>query len=253
MLPGGVIAIEIDGIAAGAIDAGALADRPAVLQARDRRAWRLSELLSELGADTHIHSSAVIHARTLDGGDYILSENGRQGDAIVVLRASGELYIGWLDGDPGRPLADAERPAERIEDVAMIAIASPVAPPELPPASVAIVVDGRPYHTLTAPGFAAAASTRTATRIAGRRDGPALAIDVAQAFGAARQVVGLAANGVRVAQAPPSPGARAVIYLTRRARFKFAWIDARGEPIRGTQQREVSELVLETRAPAVLR
>src|SRR6185436_14108374 len=158
-----------------------------------------------------IHSRSVIHALTNDGGDYILNEDGRPaGDAIVVRRASGEIYVGWLDGEPGnKPLADAERPAERIENIARISITSPEIPKDLPPSRLAIVVDGRPRPTLTAQSFPALARLR----ITGQREGNAVAIDVAHAFGGTLQVVGLTASGARVTPTPPSPEARPVIYM----------------------------------------
>ena len=89
------IAIEIEGAGKSAIDSAELADRPTNLQAADRRAWRLTELID----NTYIHSNTIIHALTMDGEDYILNDDGRHGsDVIVVRRARGELYLGWLDG-----------------------------------------------------------------------------------------------------------------------------------------------------------
>jgi hypothetical protein len=263
----GAIAIEIEGAGKSAIDSAELADRPTNLQAADRRAWRLTELIDT----AYIHSDTIIHALTMDGGDYILNDDGRHGsDVIVVRRASGELYLGWLEGsaDRGRPLADAELPAQRIERVARISLATPAAPAQL-----TVVIDGKPRRTVTAESFAEAATLQIraqhdrgqpidrgvpATRPPGPREPPggegaSSAIDVAHAFGVEVQVVGLTAGGHRTASPPPSRDARAVIYLTRRARFKFAWIDARGEPIDGTKQRDVSELVLATSSPVAAR
>ena len=54
----------------------------------------------------------------------------------------------------------------------------------------------------------------------------------------------LAVTRAPEATKPPDPSARAVIYMNRRGRFKFAWIDATAEPIRDTKLRDVSELVL---------
>lgn len=233
--------IEIEGSERSAIDSSELADRATGLVANDRRAWRLSELIP----DTYMHSNAVIHALTVDGGDYILKDDGRSGDdVLVVRRSSGELYLGWLEGGAGdhRPLGDAERPVERIEHVTRIALVRPAARPELPPAQLTVTVDGKPRQTLTAATFAAAASIA----IKGQHDGDARAIDVSRAFGDALQVAGLVADGARVTTAPPDGSARPVIYMNRRGRFKFAWLDAGGEPIRGTKQREVSQLALRT-------
>jgi hypothetical protein len=97
---------------------------------------------------------------------------------------------------------------------------------------------------VTATSFAASARLT----IEGPRDAAAPAIDVAHAFGDGLQIADMVADGARLTTAPPTPTARAVIYLTRRARFKFAWIDAAGQPIRGTQQRELTEIAL--RSPA---
>jgi hypothetical protein len=268
----GAIAIEIEGAGRSAIDSAELADRATNLQAADRRAWRLTELIDK----AYIHSDTIIHALTMDGGDYILNDDGRHGsDVIVVRRASGELYLGWLDGsaERGRPLADAELPAERIERVARISLATPAAAPDEAPAQLTVVIDGKPRRTVTAESFAEAATLQIrarhdrgqpidrgvpATRPLGPGEPPggegaSSAIDVAHAFGVEVQVVALTAGGHRTASPPPSRDARAVIYLTRRARFKFAWIDARGEPIDGTKQRDVSELVLATSSPVAAR
>ena len=234
--------IEIAGSERAAITSAELADRPAALAARDRRAWRLSELLP----DAYIHSDSVIRALTLDGKDYILRAAGRDGDdVLVVRRATGELYLGWLDdATPGLPLGDAERPAERIARVARITVAAPTAPPALPAAQLTVVIDGVARRIVTATSFAASARLT----IQGPRDAAAPAIDVAHAFGDGLQIADMVADGARLTTAPPTPTARAVIYLTRRARFKFAWIDAAGQPIRGTQQRELTEIAL--RSPA---
>jgi hypothetical protein len=234
--------IEIAGSERGAIASAELADRPAALVARDRRAWRLSELLP----DAYTHADSVIHALTIDGKDYILRAAGRNGDdALVVRRATGELYLGWLDDvTPGRPLGDAERPAQRIERVARITVTAPAASPALPPARLTVVIDGAARHTITAESFAAAARLA----IHGPRDAAAPAIDLAHAFGDGLEIAGIVADGARLTTAPPAPTARAVVLLTRRARFKFAWIDAAGQPIRDSQQRELTEISLRSAA-----
>jgi hypothetical protein len=238
------LAIAVDGAALPSITSDELARRPTNLQAADRRAWRLTDLLG----GTRIRGNTVIHAITMDGEDYILNDGGRNGaDIIVVRRTSGELYVGWLDGGADRPLADAERPAERIERVARIALAAPSRELANAPAALAIVVDGTPRQAVTPESFAALA--RLAVR--GPRGETSAAIDVGRAFGGPAAIVSLVASGRRVTAAPPSPGARPVIYLTRRARFKLAWIDAAGAPIDGARHREVSELVLQTARAAV--
>ncbi len=247
VLESAALEIEIEGASRRSITSAELAERPTTLQANNRRAWRLTEVIDS----SYIRSNTVIHARTIDGGDYIINDDGRQdGDPILVRRDSGELYIGWLDGEmtDGRALADAERPAQRIEHLAQISVASPAARPALPAASLAIIIDGKLRRTVTAQSFAAAATIQ----IKGQRDGTAPAIDVAHAFGAA-QLVGLTADGAHLATAPPRRGARPVIYLTPRARFKFAWVDATGEPIADSKLREVSELELRTGASIATR
>jgi hypothetical protein len=239
------IPIEVGGAVIGSINATALLQRPTTLQASERRAWLLAELLH----NTHIPSNAVIHALTNDGRDYIIEDSGRRGDAIVVRRNTGEIYIGWLDGDlAGRALTDAERPAERIENLSRIAFATPVVPDHLP-ARLTVLVDGKLRNTLTPDQFAAAATLH----IHGQREGSAAAIDVAHAFGGTHHLVGLTAGGARVASPRPAPDARAVVYLTRRGQFKLAWIDPTGEPIAGTKQRDVTELALATVAPVAAR
>jgi len=127
VLAGG-IDIEIEGTARPAFTSAELAERPTNLEATNRRAWRLTELID----NQYMNSNTVIHAITNDGSDYILNDDGRQArDVLVVRRNDGELYIGWLDGGPdGRLLADAERPVGRIEHVARIALATPVARPD---------------------------------------------------------------------------------------------------------------------------
>jgi hypothetical protein len=233
-------AVEVSGALLPAIDAAALAQRPTTLQARDRRAWRLADVLG----DSYTTPGMVIRAVTRDGGDYILRGDGRTGDdVLIVRRETGELYVGWLaEGADDLPLADAERPSERIEGVVRIAIEKAAEPPARPPARLVIVVDGAPVRTLDAQGFAAAATLR----IKARREGEAAAIDLQRAFGGAAQLVGLETEAGHVDASPPAPGARAVVYLTRRARFKFAWVDASGAPIRSTKQREVTEIALRT-------
>ncbi|HEY0482895.1 MAG TPA: hypothetical protein VGD37_35480 [Kofleriaceae bacterium] len=239
------IAIDIEGAGRTALTSAELAHRASTLEARDRRAWRLSEIIP----DTYIHSNAILHAMTIEGGDYILNGDGRRGDdAIVVRRNNGEMYLAWLEGGArgGRPLADAERPAERIEHVARITLTQPERAAPRPAAQLTIIVDGVPRRTLTAASFAAAAQLT----IGNQRDGRAPAIDVAHAFGGSMQVAGLVSDGAPVTAAPPADGARAVIYMNRRARFKFAWIDAAGQPI-GAKQREVSEISLRSAGVAV--
>src|SRR5688572_10259181 len=62
--------IAIDGAALPSITGDELAARPSNLQAADRRAWRLTDLIG--GSD--IQANTVIHAITIDGEDYILND-----------------------------------------------------------------------------------------------------------------------------------------------------------------------------------
>ena len=237
--PGGPDRIAIEGSERTALDSSELAARPATLVARDRRAWRLSELIP----DTYMHSNGAIHALTMDGGDYILRGDGRRGDDVVLVRRdNGELYLGWLDdsANDARPLADAERPAERIEHVARLTVVKPVAEVALPPAQLTVTVDGKPRQTLSASNFAAAAKLA----LKGQQEGDARAIDVSRAFGGSLQIAELVADGAHVTTEAPGRDARAAIYMSRRGRFKFAWLDPSGEPIRNTKLREVSVLAL---------
>src|SRR5678815_5483647 len=74
--------IAIDGAGKPSLTGDDLAARPTNLQAADRRAWRLTELID----GTYIHANTVIHAITIDGGDHILNEDGRQTADIIVVR-----------------------------------------------------------------------------------------------------------------------------------------------------------------------
>ena len=42
----------------------------------------------------------------------------------------------------------------------------------------------------------------------------------------------------------PAPDARPVLYLNRRKRFKFAWVDRAGKPWLGTRRRQVTKVIL---------
>jgi hypothetical protein len=236
---GGPDRIEIEGSERTSIESSELAARPTTMVASDRRAWLLSEIIP----DTYMHSNGAVHALTIDGGDYILRGDGRRGDDVLLVRRnSGELYLGWLDDNANdrTPLADAERPVERIEHVTRLTVVKPAPDAVQPPAQLAVTVDGKPRQALSASNFGAVAKII----IKGQQEGDARAIDVAHAFGGTLQIVELVASGVRVATEPPAAGARAVIYMNRRGRFKFAWIDPSGEPIRNTKLRDVSELAL---------
>lgn len=236
---GGPDRIEIEGSERTSIESSELAARPTTMVASDRRAWLLSEIIP----DTYMHSNGAVHALTIDGGDYILRGDGRRGDDVLLVRRnSGELYLGWLDDHASdrTPLADAERPVERIEHITRLTVVKPAPDVALPPAQLAVTIDGKPRQPLSASNFGALARII----IQGQQEGDARAIDVAHAFGGSLQIVDLVASGVRVATESPAAGARAVIYMNRRGRFKFAWIDPSGEPIRNTKLRDVSELAL---------
>ncbi len=212
-----------------ALDLSQLDARDSSLVADDRQAWLLSDLV-EGGSDL------VPHAITTDGRDFSLEPADR---VLVVRRASGELYVGFLnDGaDATGVLADIERPAERIDDLARIALV-PAAPVVATPAvaQLTVLVDGKVAGTFAPDTFASAATTV----LDGKHAAPALEIE--KAFGGTR-VVGLEADGAHVELHAPREGARAVVYMNRRWRFKFAWVDRSGRPI-GDEQREVSQITL---------
>ncbi len=212
-----------------ALDLSQLDARDSSLVADDRQAWLLSDLV-EGGTDL------VPHAITTDGRDFLLERADR---VLVVRRASGALYVGFLnDGADGTgALADIERPAERIDDLARIALvpAAPVVAPSAT-AQLTVLVDGKVAGTFAPDSFASAATTVLDAKHA------APALDIEKAFGGTR-VVELEADGARVELHAPRKGARAVIYLNRRWRFKFAWLDRSGRPI-GDEQREVSQITL---------
>jgi hypothetical protein len=211
------------------LDLQELDTREAPLSAKDRQAWLLSDLV-EGGSDL------VPHAITMDGRDFPLERADR---VLVVRRASGELYVGFLNDGAAATgaLADIERLAERIDDLARIALV-PAAPIVAPSAiaQLTVLVDGKVAGTFAPDTFASAATTV----LDGKHAAPALEIE--KAFGGTR-VVELEADGARVELHAPRKGARAVIYLNRRWRFKFAWLDRSGRPI-GDEQREVSQITL---------
>ena len=216
-----------------ALDLRELDARSATLTAKDRHAWLLSELIGGT-------SDLVPHAITRDGVDFPLASADR---VLVVQRESGELYIGWLaeGADVNGPLADIERPAERIEGLARIALvpSPPVPAANAAAAKLTVVVDGQVATTIAPAGFSAAATMV----VEGKHAAPA--IEVERAFGRAR-IVGLEADGEHVEPRPPHAGARAVVFMNRRGRFKFAWLDRSGTLI-GEQAREVSQIALRTR------
>lgn len=214
-----------------ALDLSQLDARDASLVADDRRAWLLSELVDG-GSDM------VPHAITTDGRDFALEPADR---VLVVRRASGALYVGFLnDGAAANgALADIERPAERIDDLARITLV-PAVPVVAAPAiaQLTVLVDGEVAGTFVPDSFASAATTV----LDGKHAAPA--IEIEKAFRGAR-IVGLEADGNHVELHPPRKGARAVVYMNRRWRFKFAWVDRSGRPI-GDEQREVTQVALRT-------
>jgi hypothetical protein len=206
------------------------------LVAKDRSAWRLHELV-----DFDAHTD--VHAKTADGRDLIIADPDH---ALVVQRDAGDLYVAWLvpnvaANDP-RPLADLEAPAARIEGVSELSTSAQPAAVARPtgPAAIAITIDGRAKTTLTAATFAALATTR----IAHKQD-QVLAIELDKAFGHAA-LVAVEANGAAVEAEAPAPNARPVIFMNRRARFNFAWVDAAGKPV-GAKHHEVTLVALRTR------
>jgi len=206
------------------------------LVAKDRTAWRLHELVEFDG-----HTD--VHAKTADGRDLIVADPEH---ALVVQRAAGDLYIAWLvpnvsSNDP-RPLADLEAPAARIEDVRELATRAQAAAVAEPtgPAAIAITVDGHAKTLLTAATFASLATTQIEHK---RASVPAIELD--HAFGRAA-LVAIEADGAAVDARAPAPNARPVVFMNRRERFNFAWVDAAGKPV-GDKHREVTLVALRTR------
>jgi hypothetical protein len=209
---------------------------PPTLVAKDRSAWRLHEVI-EFAADIDVH------AKTSDGRDLIIADPDH---ALVVQRADGEMYVAWLvpnvATNDSRPLADLEAPAARIEGVSELSTSAQPVAPVVPtgPAQVAVMIDGKPSAMLTTSAFA-----KLATAQVDHRDKRVAAIDLGTAFGHAA-LVGLEADGAPVAADAPAPGARPVIFMNRRDRFNFAWVDAAGKPV-GNKHREVTLVALRTR------
>jgi hypothetical protein len=204
-------------VAGARVEPAALVDRETTLVAAGRRAWRIAELAPELGREMHV--------RTSEGGDYVVSTT----DAILARRDDGTIYVGWMMPGTGA-LADLERPGERIENAIAIMPTTPAA--RLAPAAVAVVVGSTQVRTVTAQTFAAAAKVTFKDKHHAAT--PAIALD---------HLVSFESNGERVTAAPPAPGARAVVYMNRRERFKLAWLDASGTPI-GDKRGEVTQVTL---------
>jgi hypothetical protein len=235
------IEVTVEGAPVAPLSAATLAGKPPSLLARGRHAWRLSELLG----DAYTEPQRRVVARTADGRHHVLRGDGKVGDdVILVQRDDGSLYIGWLvDGAErfGAALGDAEQPASRLEEVVALTIAKPPPPAELPPARVEIERDGAVVRTVTADEFAALATTSLDSRGTVQQ-----AIDLSRDLGGPARLAGLVAEGVPVDGAAPLPDARPVLYLNRRKRFKFAWVDSTGKPLLGTRVREVTRVILRT-------
>jgi len=206
------------------------------LVAKDRTAWRLHELVD-------FDATTDVHAKTSDGRDLIISDPDH---ALVVQRDAGDMYVAWLvpnvaDNDP-RALADLEAPAARIENVTELATSAqaPVHAQPAGPAQISVTIDGKPATTVTASAFAKLATARVDhknTRVA--------AIDLGTAFGHT-SLVEVEADGAPVTADAPAPGARPVIFMNKRERFNFAWVDAAGKPL-GDKHHEVTLVALRTR------
>jgi len=206
------------------------------LVAKDRSAWRLSELVA-------FEPNTDVHAKTSDGRDLVIADPDH---ALVVQRDAGDMYVAWLvpnvaDHDP-RPLADLEGPAARIENVTELATSEQVKARAQPtgPAQIAVTIDGKPASTLTTSAFAKLATARVehkGTLVA--------ALDLGAAYGRA-SVVAVEADGAAVDAQAPAPNARPVIFMNKRDRFNFAWVDAAGKPL-GDKHREVTLVALRTR------
>ncbi|HEY6039392.1 MAG TPA: hypothetical protein VIV58_34160 [Kofleriaceae bacterium] len=206
------------------------------LVAKDRTAWRLHEIVD-------FDATTDVHAKTADGRDLIISDPDH---ALVVQREAGDMYVAWLvpnvaDDDP-RPLADLEAPAARIENVTELATSAqpPVRAHPEGPARIAVTIDGKPATTVTASAFAKLATARV-----DHKDTQVAAIDLGTAFGHA-SLVEVEADGAPVTADAPAPGARPVIFMNKRERFNFTWVDAAGKPL-GDKHREVTLVALRTR------
>lgn len=206
------------------------------LVAKDRTAWRLHELVD-------FDAATDVHAKTADGGDFIITDPDH---ALVVQRDAGEMYVAWLvpnvaDNDP-RPLADLEAPAARIEGVTELSTSAQAPTHARPtgPAQIAVTIDGKPATTVTATAFAKLATARVA-----HKDTRVAAIDLGTAFGRT-SLVEIQADGAPIATDAPAPGAHPVIFMNKRERFNFAWVDAAGKPL-GDKHREVTLVALRTR------
>lgn len=209
----------------------------AKLVAKDRSAWRLHEVVAFDG------TTDVVHAKTSDGRDLIIADADH---ALVVQRDAGDMYVAWLvpnvaDNDP-RALADLEAPAARIENVTELATSAQPAVRANPtaPAQVAVTIDGKPATTVTTSAFAKLATTQVA-----HKDKRVAAIDLGTAFGHTA-IVDIEANGAPVSAEAPAAGARPVIFMNKRERFNFAWVDAAGKPV-GDKHHEVTLVALRTR------
>ena len=222
-----------------ALDSAALAERSTMLIAKDRRAWRLQNILG----DAYNQQGTVVSAVAQDGTRRIVRGGGQVGgdDVLVVRRNDGTIYIGWLipGVDDEVPLADAEKPAQRIENVVGVAVEKEKHE-ERAPASLAIVVSGKTLQTIGPDDFAAAATII----VKDERKPQMAAIDLQHAFVKNAQVASVESDGVRVELSPPSKDARPVIVLNRRKRFKFVWVDAAGNNVGGPKLREISQVFL---------
>ncbi|HET9988151.1 MAG TPA: hypothetical protein VFQ65_06520, partial [Kofleriaceae bacterium] len=206
------------------------------LVAKDRSAWRLHELVD-------FDATTDVHAKTSDGRDLIIADADH---ALVVQRDACDMYVAWLvpnvaTNDP-RPLADLEAPAARIEGVTELTTSAHPAARVAPtgPAAIAITIDGHPKTTLTAATFAALATTRVQ-----HKDTTVPAIELDKAFGRTA-LVAVEADGAPVVAEAPVPRARPVVFMNKRERFNFAWVDAAGKQV-GDRHHEVTLVALRTR------
>lgn len=233
-----MIRVTVDGEEITPLSPATLAGTIPSWRARDRHAWRLGELLGAV----HAEPRKRVVARTADGRDHVLRGDGRAGDnVILVQRDDGSLYIGWLvDGAErfGAALGDAEHPATRLEDVVGLTIAEQAHPPDLPPAQVEIERDGVVVRTISVDQFPTLATTSI-----DNRGNELPAIDLARGLGGRARVAGLVADNLPFDGASPTPDARPLLYLNRRKRFKFAWVDPSGRPL-GARLREVTKVIL---------
>jgi hypothetical protein len=230
--PGPEISVKVGSEALPSIDATSLRDRPPSFTARDRRAWRLADLIGDSYRRPELH----IHVRTASGGDFIVRGAGHPGDdVIVVQRDDGSMYVGWLRPNAaqyGNALADAEKPAERIEGVVAISAEAPSTDNVQPKGHVDIV-KGSAVASVDADGFA---SIATGHLTHGDESIPVMPFDA--------PITSVTSEGHEVTPSPPFGGAVPWLRLNKKGQFKLVWGDAAGNLLAEGSLRAVTRVVL---------